>query len=271
MKKIFFIFCLIISILFAQDYLNLETSSGFKHADLDDISKITFSGDGNTIYFEMTSGGTASEPIDDIVQILFNSTPQGDQSLPVELVTFKAEVSHGNINLYWETASEENNQGFELQRKQTSSNSWLYVAFIKGQCNSSTTSAYSYTDKNAGNYSDLQYRLKQIDTDGTFEYSEVISVTTDGLQTPSKFQLHKNYPNPFNPTTTITYDIKDQNLTTLKIYNMLGNEIKVLVNKNQLPGTYRVDFDATDLATGIYFCRLTSGNNTQIIKMLMVK
>ncbi len=88
---------------------------------------------------------------------------------------------------------------------------------------------------------------------------------------PDQFRLHNNYPNPFNPETTISYEIVKENITILKVYDILGNEVEVLVNQNQTPGRYNVKFNGSSLSSGVYFCKLESGNYSKLIKMLLVK
>lgn len=270
MKKLTFVLLLLCLPLLAQDYINVENGSITRDALLDDISKITFSSDGSTINFEMTDGGTATEQLDDIVKIYFGVS-QGDQSLPVALVSFTAVKSGDNVTLTWETASEVNNRGFDIERCLDETAIWRKITFIKGNGNSSTSTEYSYIDKNITSISNLKYRLKQMDYDGSFEYSEEISVTVESSALPEKFALENNYPNPFNPTTTISYQIPKEGLTTMLVFDMCGRVVTRLVNEQQTPGYYQVTFDASELGSGVYFCKLNSGNYTRTIKMLLVK
>jgi hypothetical protein len=272
MKKTFLILLLFFSQIFCQDYLNIQfNNEADKHSLVEDISEITVSVDGSEIIFSMTNGNDVTKTVSSIIDMTFGNTALGDVSLPVELVSFNAVKSGDNVALFWTTASEVNNHGFAVERTHSGIEDWEKIGFVEGEGSSSTSTAYSYNDENIQHLSNIKYRLKQIDYDGSYEYSEEISVAIEKIITPKEFKLHNNYPNPFNPKTTITYDITAENLTILKIYDMVGREVKTLVNKNQKPGNYKVTFNGQELASGIYFCRLTSGNHQQLIKMLLVK
>jgi photosystem II stability/assembly factor-like uncharacterized protein len=189
-----------------------------------------------------------------------------DPAIPVELNSFAAIVSDGKVKLSWITSTELNNSGFELQRK-TENASWDKLAFIPGQGTTTETQIYSHVDDspNPGiNY----YRLKQIDYDGSFEYSGIIEAD---VSLPLRFALEQNYPNPFNPNTVIKYQIPKDGKVTLKVYDILGNEVVVLVNKKQSAGDYEVKFDAAGLSSGIYFYQLNSGEVTQTKKMILLR
>jgi len=194
--------------------------------------------------------------------------------LPVELTSFSAQANSNNVELSWVTATEVNNYGFDIERK-IDENNWEKVAFIEGHGNSNSTKYYSYNDKGIATVGKVFYRLKQLDIDGTFEYSKTIEVVIDA---PNSFKLVQNYPNPFNPTTTIQYSIpnvKTLHATSqpvqLKIYDELGKEITTLVNEQQKPGVYKVQFDASNLSSGIYYYQLKSKNFSKIKKMLLLK
>ncbi len=216
--------------------------------------------------------------------------------LPVELTFFRALPDNGSVKLIWQTATELNNYGFEVERQQsengTQNTEWETIGFVKGHGNSNSPKSYSYLDKDYDKDQELRlkYRLKQIDTDGSFTYYESIAevnnaVTTveenpsaDGL--PKEFSLSQNYPNPFNPSTTIEYSIpnvgnaKFASPTTnvqLIIYDILGNEVSQLVNKHQPPGLYEVEFDASNLSSGLYICRIKANSFIDSKKMLLIK
>ena len=196
----------------------------------------------------------------------------GDQSaLPVELSSFSASVAGSHVKLRWETATEVNNYGFEVERKvgglQSTVGNYEKVGFVNGNGNSNSPKNYSFEDKNvsAGKYS---YRLKQIDNDGQFEYSKSIEVE---FGTPKKFELSQNYPNPFNPTTTIRFDIPEPSNVKLTLFNILGQEIKTLVNEFKESGIHTLNFDASDLNSGMYIYKLEAGSFTQTRKMTLVK
>jgi len=269
MRKLLLIILVFSGYLFCQKYINVGITTGNKQDLLSNIDKITF--DGSNIIFLLKNGGGTMEPMENITQITFGSTETGDQSLPVELIGFFAIQEDKDVNLYWKTASEVNNRGFDIEIKHGSSNGWKKISFITGEGNSSSPISYTYCDKNVEKYKNLKYRLKQIDYDGSYEYSPEISIELEEVKLPTQFTLHNNYPNPFNPTTRISYEIAKENFVTMKIYDMAGREVETLVEQNQQSGIYAMNFDGGDLSSGVYFCRLTSGNNIKIIKILLVK
>ncbi|MBI5808184.1 MAG: T9SS type A sorting domain-containing protein [Ignavibacteriales bacterium] len=244
----------------------------------------------------MSSDGTkAIVGYDDVGGRLYiNNEP-----LPVEITSIAASVSNNKVLLNWQTATEVNNYGFEIERSvaQISNlfNNWEKIGFVNGHGNSNSPKDYSFVDANPPS-GKVQYRLKQIDTDGSFEYSQVVQVETE---LPKQFSLEQNYPNPFNPTTTIKYSIpsvmvslpdevrlsnhnnadvipslsRDEVHVTLKIYDLLGREVATLVNENQKPGTYNYQFSigSYELSSGIYFYQLQVGDFIQTKKMLIMK
>ncbi|MFQ3609155.1 MAG: T9SS type A sorting domain-containing protein, partial [Chloroherpetonaceae bacterium] len=166
-----------------------------------------------------------------------------------------------------------NNAGFEVERKSQGA-TWNTLGFVRGNGTTTEAQSYSFLDRTASGK--VQYRLKQLDFDGQFEYSPVIEVDA-GL--PKQFALEQNYPNPFNPTTIINYQLPTASNVSLKIYDVLGKEVVTLVNGRQEAGTYNFNFNASNLASGIYFYRLqasatngASGSNfVETKKMMLVK
>ena len=197
---------------------------------------------------------------------------QIDHSLPVELSSFTASISGNAVNLKWRTETEVNNYGFDIERSVFSNggqeNIWQKIGFAQGHGNSNSPKSYSYIDKSPAEGSNFLYRLKQIDTDGKFEYSKTIEVN---LNTPANFELSQNYPNPFNPTTTIGWQSPTDGLQTIKVFNMLGKEVATLVNGYKPAGRYLVQFDAKDLPSGIYFYKIQAGNFSDVKKMILLK
>jgi hypothetical protein len=195
--------------------------------------------------------------------------------VPVELVSFDAKVSDDDVYLSWSTSSETNNQGFEILRcTQNDQNSWKKVGFVPGSATTTDPKSYSFHDRgiSAGNY---QYRLKQIDFDGTFEFSNIIEVKVDLLK---EFVLEQNYPNPFNPSTKISYSLKEEGYVKLFIYDIKGELISTLVNGRQQSGNYEVDFKLSgNISTGVYIYRLTVTDNiynvvfSDVKKMVFLK
>ena len=240
-----------------------------------------FTSDGNTValyHFNEGSGSTAGDFSGNGNDLTLVNSPTWTGSdnpisppLAVEMASIVATTDAQSATLHWQTATEVNNAGYEIERRNgvNGSLSWSKVGFIDGSGTSNAPHSYSYTDKNvsAGTYS---YRLKQIDNNGNFTYSQSVSVTVGGA--PLKFELSQNYPNPFNPTTTIEFTLQKDGMTTLKIYNILGQEVATLVNEQLKAGAYhKAIFNAHNLASGIYFARLQSGAQVQLKKLMLLK
>jgi hypothetical protein len=191
----------------------------------------------------------------------------GDVPVPVELTSFAANVNdNGDVILNWTTASELNNQMFEIERR-SEEGQYLMIGYVNGHGTTTETQEYSYVDNTVetGTYF---YRLKQIDFLGTYEYSDAIEVEVNG---PLAFNLEQNYPNPFNPSTNIKYNIPESGIVKLAIYNTLGEEVAVLVDGMVEAGFHEITFDASSLPSGAYFYRLQSDNLNQVKKMLLMK
>ena len=190
--------------------------------------------------------------------------------LPVELSSFSAVIISNTVHLNWETATEVNNYGFEVQKLQSelSNAEWESLGFIEGYGNSNSPKQYSFVDNSITNNGTCSYRLKQIDNDGQYEFSKTIEVS---FNQPIEFSLSQNYPNPFNPATSIKYSIPTKQFVSLKIYNVLGKEVTVLVNEEQPEGIYNVNFDASGLSSGVYFYKLQAGSFTATHKMILIK
>lgn len=191
--------------------------------------------------------------------------------LPVELTSFAASIVNNSVILDWVTATELNNYGFELERKvgsfQSAVGNYEKIGFVSGNGTCSSPKNYSYEDNivASGKYS---YRLKQIDNDGTFEYSNIVEVD---LGSPKRYELEQNYPNPFNPVTTIRFTILEAGNVKLKIYDLLGQEVKTLVNEYREAGAYTINFDASNLNSGIYLYKIEANEFIQTRKMTLVK
>ncbi|MGD8778923.1 MAG: T9SS type A sorting domain-containing protein [Ignavibacteria bacterium] len=205
--------------------------------------------------------------------------------LPVELTSLTALVQENSVKLEWTTATEINNYGFEIQRSEVGQivnnlsyqYEWEKVGFLLGHGNSNSPKKYSFTDNNS-TIGSVYYRLKQIDFDGTFEYSQIVEISLK-KSLEKEFVLKQNYPNPFNPATIISYtipDVSDANFASLtnvslKIYDVLGNEITTLVNEKQEAGSYSYNFDASGLASGTYIYKLTTDDFFETKKMVLIK
>jgi hypothetical protein len=204
--------------------------------------------------------------------------------LPVELISFTAMSSQNLVNLKWATATEINNYGFNVERavnlqglangKEGSNlGGFTSIGFVKGNGNSNSPKEYSFTDKPTGGNA-FQYRLKQIDLDGAFKYSDVVDAT---IQTVNAAKLEQNYPNPFNPATKIQFTVPEAEtntksyLTQLKVYDALGRVAATLVEENKTPGNYEVTFNASELSSGIYFYKLIVDGKMYVKKMILTK
>ena len=197
--------------------------------------------------------------------------------IPVELSSFTATVKEDNIQLYWTTATETNNLGFEIEKINPSKSEniydWEKIGFVPGCGTSTKPKSYSFVDKDItpGKH---KYRLKQIDLDGSYEYSDIIEAE---VMQKLNYTLMQNYPNPFNPTTKIKFTIPSVEttrrvvFTTLKVYDILGNEIVTLVNEEKPAGNYNVIFDASKLSSGVYFYTLKTGEFSKTNKMILTK
>jgi hypothetical protein len=187
--------------------------------------------------------------------------------LPVELTSFTATISNHNINLSWQTATELNNRGFNVELSINKSD-WTIISFIKGHGTTTSETAYSYIDKSVKPTGKYFYRLKQLDNNGTYKYSNIVELN---LNLPAVYALNQNYPNPFNPNTLITYSLPLSSNIKLIIYNTLGQSIKTLETGYKLAGNYSVNFNASNLPSGIYFYKLEAGSFSQIKKMILLK
>ncbi len=178
------------------------------------------------------------------------STQWGDL-VPVEFTSFTAVTNNGDVVLNWSTASELNNSGFEVQRSYTGSN-FNTVGFVTGHGTTTETKTYSFVDANlsSGNYT---YRLKQVDFNGTFEYSDEVNID---VTAPAQFDLAQNYPNPFNPSTRIDFSLAVDSKVSLKVFNVLGQEVSNLLNGNLAAGSHQLNFDASALNSGVYLYRI---------------
>jgi hypothetical protein len=202
-----------------------------------------------------------------------------DTPLPVTLTSFTGRINPNGrgILLEWATASEVENYGYTVQRKQGDEKSFADVAnaFVGGHGTTAESQAYRFVDstlKEAGRY---VYRLKQQDLSGAVRYTQ--NVTVDATLTaveeapPTEFRLQQNYPNPFNPTTVISCELPAPSRLRVVIYDLLGQEVKVLMDEKKEPGRYRLEWEARDCASGVYIYRMTAGSYTETKTMLLLK
>jgi hypothetical protein len=192
----------------------------------------------------------------------------------VELASFTASSNHLNAELKWTTATEVNNEGFEIERRQIGNSNfeirnWSKIGFVSGSGTASSPHEYSFTDRNltAGRYA---YRISQVDRNGSSKYLSVAEVEVGFA--PRVFSLGQNYPNPFNPSTTIEFTIPTDGWAVLKVYDVIGREVATLVDGDLKAGVYQqAVFDASRFASGVYFARLQFGGKQQLRKMALMK
>jgi hypothetical protein len=227
--------------------------------------------DSYMFYGESSVGNVANIFLDNIVYTnTIASTP-----LPVELSSFSAIVLDNAVKLNWRTETEVSNYGFEVERLQDYNieklQDWKKIGFVQGHGNSNSPKDYFFIDDLSFTPNlthTLNYRLKQFDTDGKFEYSKVIEVD---FGSPTKFELSQNYPNPFNPVTTIRFSLPQSANVKLTVHNLLGEEIATLVNEFKEVGVYIVNFNATELNSGIYIYKIEADGFVQSGKMALIK
>ena len=194
----------------------------------------------------------------------------GNLPLPIELASFTASVIHdNNVEISWKTVSETNNYGFEIYRRRGATNQWTKITFVEGHGTTLTAQSYSHVDPGVtfGKYS---YQIKQIDLEGKSKAYPEADVTV-GVG-PGKFVLAQNYPNPFNPSTAIEFAVPQNGPATMKVYNVLGQEVRTLFEGNaETTKIYSVHFDGSSLASGLYFYTLKSTGTTQTKRMMFLK
>lgn len=209
------------------------------------------------------------------IKIITDSSATPIVSVPVELTSLTAVVYSGIVRLEWQTATEKNNKGFDIQRK--IGTNWQSIGFVNGNGTSTETNKYCFLD----NLSKLTmtgsvfYRLSQVDYDGTATLSKEIEVSFNS--TPTSFELSQNYPNPFNPSTAITYALPFASNVKLIVYNALGQVVKELVNEVMVAGNHKIDFDGATLSSGVYFYSMNAqsldgkNNFSSVKKLLLLK
>ena len=250
------IVCIRAPIMYAQSNITIDARAAITIETGADISAYA-----KTVNGMLSGGGTWN----------------GSFPLPVELFSFTAFADKNGVTLSWKTATEVNNYGFEIERAmenrtlssrtETRDDNWSKIGFVEGNGTTNAPKSYSFVDKSASGKT--SYRLKQIDRDGEFEYSQTVEVTA--VSAPKEFGLKQNYPNPFNPSTAISYQLSENGFTSLKVYDAIGREVATLVSEVKEAGYYSVQFDGAKLSSGIYFAKLTSSGKTQMRKLLLLK
>lgn len=214
---------------------------------------------------------TSNDPSNPSLAVPIKMTIQNP--VPVELQSFAANTNRNEVLLNWATATETNNNGFEIERWNGDNNSgWQKLGFVQGNGTTTSAKSYTFTDRSLTKVGDYYYRLKQIDFDGSFEYSSQVHVTIDK---PTSIALLQNYPNPFNPSTTIEFTLTDKAIVELSVYSILGELIRDYTFNQLEAGYHKVSFNASELTSGTYIYQLkVKGSKTDFTstkKMLLTK
>ena len=212
---------------------------------------------------------STNDPAHQTIVVPISMTVQSE--VPVELLSFNAEMVDDNVVLNWATATETNNSGYQIEKRQKSDvkgqTEFNNVGFVSGKGTTTEKSVYSFSDKNEkpGTY---VYRLKQIDLDGTYSYSNEVEIEVTG---PKDFALYQNYPNPFNPSTTIKFALPVKTNLSLNIYNTLGEKVAEIFKGEMEEGYHEMMFNASGLSSGIYYYTITADNFSETKKMILIK
>lgn len=188
--------------------------------------------------------------------------------LPTELASFEAKQSANNVALSWSTITETDNLGFDIERRLSTDDNWNKLGFIPGAGNSNSLKEYSYTDQSLSASGNYLYRLKQINSDGSFKYSPEVEVNVTLV---IEYSLNQNYPNPFNPSTKISYSIPKNGFVKMILFNPLGEQVETLVSEFQSTGIYNLNFNASKLNSGIYFYKIEVNDFSAVKKMMVLK
>lgn len=189
--------------------------------------------------------------------------------LPVELATFEAALDGDRVQLQWATASETNNAGFAVERSVDGASDWRRLGFVEGAGTTNAPQTYRFADANLPFTADrIRYRLKQIDTDGAFEYSDAVEVA---LGAPERLTLHPSFPNPAEGRTTIQYGLPQAETVRLAVYDMLGRRVRLLVDAPQPAGRQEATFDTSQLASGLYLVRLVAGDQVRTGRLTVLR
>jgi hypothetical protein len=205
----------------------------------------------------------------------YSNTASVITAIPVELTSFTAELKNKNVLIKWATASEKNNRGFYVERK--SSGDWQSIHFTEGRGTTAKGHEYEFLDILPGQFNNsyIKYRLRQVDFDGTSSYSGEIEVELNPIL--EKFELSQNYPNPFNPSTKISWQSPVGSHQTIKVFDVLGNEIATLVDEYKPAGSYEIEFNTVEtrhgvsLPSGVYFYQLRTGSFIDAKKMILLR
>ena len=210
----------------------------------------------------------------------FNRDGNEDGTMPVELVYFTALQMGEIVQLNWETATELSNYGFNVERKYGTNTQWQLLGFVEGHGTSYSPKQYTFSDTTISEFvskDSVFYRLQQIDNDGNFVYPDSVkidyisSVERDNNIFPMKYELHQNFPNPFNPVTNISFETSELKHVRIVIYDIVGNEVETLVDDDFTPGNYTIIWNGAKYSSGVYLCKMVSSKFSKSIKLVLLK
>ena len=241
-----------------------------------------------TITNSSSNADVYPDPYDGIVttcafnfeQHIVSTTLRGidDSPLPIQLASFTGRYypTGDSICLNWLTLTETNNYGFFVERRLANATYWDTLGFVPGHGRTNEPQSYTFTDFSVPYNQIYNYRLNQIDLDGASHPTDFIEIATtltsvSNTLAPAAFVMKQNYPNPFNPSTNIDFSLVKSGYVSLKVYNVLGQEVATLIEGNLESGPHTAMWNATNLTTGMYFAKLTSNNTTLLVKMNLVK
>ena len=264
-----------------KDGITLQTLTNGIIDRFNDVPGATVSREENHLYERINYPNDGSDLSNHWTDVGYNKngTPGEANSgaVPVELISFSAEFTNENVVLNWETATEVNNYQFEIERLEVNSKvpEFETIGFVEGHGNSNSPNSYSFVDSD--NLSGVvKYRLKQIDVDGGFEYSNIVTLSPIEK---TEFKLSQNYPNPFNPSTIINYTVPttiqgEMAKVKLIVYDVLGKKVATLINSSQKAGSYKIVFNAAtikQMSSGVYFYAISVNEHREVRKMNLLK
>ncbi len=193
---------------------------------------------------------------------------------PVEMASFVSNVIKNNVTLNWSTTMEINNQGFDIERQDARSETqdvWTKAGYVSGNGNTTETKNYSFSERlSTGHY---KYRLKQIDFNGGVNFHPLQNDVVVGI--PTVYSISQNYPNPFNPTTKIDFELPYDGKISILLYDISGREVGKLVNEVMTAGYHTIQFNGSNLSSGMYFYRITANGGGQNFiaskKLILIK
>lgn len=226
----------------------------------------------NVYYAIVPTVSGALSPQGVVLNVIKNFVESSEGVYPVELASFTSSIDKRNVTLKWSTNNEENNAGFDIERKISGTNEWVKAGNITGAGNSNSIKTYSFEDRNLAS-TRYNYRLKQMDFNGNYKYYDLANEVIIGV--PVKFDISQNYPNPFNPSTKINFDLPFDSKVQIKVFDITGREITQIMNETKNAGYHTVQFNALNLASGVYFYMINANGGNQsfvkTMKMVLVK